>query len=90
VPTYGKGELNPEYGLYVEREFSVYTKMPSGRYMDIVDNGVVVKRRNGLTTQKWIFDDKTKTIKSVAFNGKSFHLSPTASNKDLRIHTTTS
>lgn len=66
MPTYGKGELNPDYGLYVEREFSVFTKMPSGRYMDIVDNGVVVKRRNGLSSQKWFFDDKTKTIKSVA------------------------
>lgn len=90
TPSYKKGELNPDFGLYVEREFSIITKMQSGRYMDLVDNGVVVKRRNGLSTQKWYFDDKTKTIKSVAYTGKSMHISPTGSNRDLRIHSTSS
>lgn len=57
-----KGELNTEYGLYVERPFHVISKLGAGRYLDVVWNKLVVKTRNGFDSQVWIFDQLTKTI----------------------------
>ena len=37
-----KGELNKEYGLYVERPFYVVTAMSSHRYLEVIDNRVIV------------------------------------------------
>jgi len=63
--------------------------MPSGRYMDIVDGNVVVKRRNGFDSQKWFFDQKTRTVKSVAHKEKSWHMHPNGNNRDLIVYKTT-
>jgi len=60
-----KGELNKDFGLYVEREFHVVTFMASGRYLDLINNNIVLKTPNGFSSQRWFFDQKSKTIKSV-------------------------
>jgi len=33
-----KGEFSPDFGLYVERPFYVVTALPSGRYLDLINN----------------------------------------------------
>jgi hypothetical protein len=33
-----KGQLNKRFGLYVERDFYVQTELPSGRYLDLINN----------------------------------------------------
>jgi len=39
-----KGELNEKFGLYVERDFYIVSALPSGRYMDIINNrNMVIK-----------------------------------------------
>ena len=39
-----KGELNERFGLYVERDFYVETELPSGRYLDLINNrNMVIK-----------------------------------------------
>jgi len=88
VIEYKKGELNPDFGLYVEREFSVLTKMQSGRYMDVINHSVVIKTRNGNSSQKWYFDQKTKTVKSVMNKNKSWNIHNNGQNRDLSIHKT--
>jgi hypothetical protein len=62
-----RGELNTEYGLYVEREFYAISAMTSRRYLSwsTKGNNVVIKNANGSKKQRWIFDQNTKTIKSV-------------------------
>ena len=46
-----KGELNKRFGLYVERDFYVISKLPSGRYLDLLDNRrMAIKTRNGRKT----------------------------------------
>jgi hypothetical protein len=46
-----KGELNEEFGLYVERPFFVQTQMKSNRYLDIINNrNIVLKTPNGRNT----------------------------------------
>ena len=38
--------------------------MESGRYLDLLSNQMVIKTSNGRTSQKWFFNQKTKTIHS--------------------------
>jgi hypothetical protein len=61
-----KGELNEEFGMYVEREFYIETELSSHRYLDLIGNNVVLKTPNGFDSQKWFFEQKTKTIRSVS------------------------
>jgi hypothetical protein len=43
-----KGQLNKEYGLYVERPFHVISSLGSGRYLEVINNrNMVIKTRNG-------------------------------------------
>jgi len=47
----GKGELNKEYGLYVERDFHIVSELPSHRYLDLISNrNMVIKTPNGRNT----------------------------------------
>jgi hypothetical protein len=47
----GKGELNEDFGLYVERDFYVVTQMSSHRYLDLINNrNMVIKTPNGRKT----------------------------------------
>jgi hypothetical protein len=42
----GKGELNKEYGFYVERPFYVISQCGEKRYLDVVGKNIVVKTPN--------------------------------------------
>jgi hypothetical protein len=43
-----KGQLNKKFGLYVEREFYIVSKLPSGRFLEVPDNrNMAIKTRNG-------------------------------------------
>jgi hypothetical protein len=47
----GKGELNEDFGLFVERPFYVVSALPSGRYLDLINNrNMVIKTSNGRNT----------------------------------------
>jgi hypothetical protein len=60
-----KGQFNDRFGLYVERDFYVVSKLPSGRYLDLINNrNMVIKVSNGRNTQKWYFDQRSLTIKT--------------------------
>jgi len=42
-----KGQLNEEFGLYVERPFHVISAMNSHRYLEVINNrNMVIKTRN--------------------------------------------
>jgi hypothetical protein len=51
-----KGELNEDFGLYVERPFYISSAMDSHRYLDLINNrNMVIKTPNGRKTQIWYF-----------------------------------
>jgi len=51
-----KGDMNEDFGLYVERPFYIVSKLASHRYIDIIDNrNMVIKTRNSMKTQEWYF-----------------------------------
>jgi len=64
-----KGELNEDFGLYVERPFYVVSQMNSHRYLDLINNrNFVIKTPNGRSTQIWWFDQKSLTIRTKLNN----------------------
>jgi hypothetical protein len=64
-----KGELNEDFGLYVERPFYIQTALASHRYLDLINNrNMVIKIPNGRNTQVWYFDQKSLTIKTKLNN----------------------
>ena len=42
-----KGELNTEFGLYVERPFHIVSHMSRHRYLDVLGSNLVIKTPNG-------------------------------------------
>jgi len=64
-----KGELNEDFGLYVERPFYIVSGMKDGRYLDLINNrNMVIKTQNGRNTQVWWFDQRSLTIKTKLNN----------------------
>ena len=60
-----KGELNTQFGLYVDRTFYIVSELNNHRYLDLINNrDMVIKTRNGRKTQTWWFDQKSLTIKT--------------------------
>lgn len=85
-----KGELNRDYGLYVQRPFHVVTKMKSHRYLDILGRNLVIKTPNGRPSQVFWFDQRTKTVKSHWQKGWSFHWSNNGKGKNMQMYNTNS
>jgi membrane carboxypeptidase/penicillin-binding protein PbpC len=85
-----KGELNTRFGLYVERDFYVITKLSSGRYLDLTDNrNMAIKTRNGRKTQTWYFDQKSLTIKT-RLNNQSWDIKSAGKTNNMQVWSTNS
>jgi len=53
----GKGELNEEFGLYVQRPFYIVSALGSHRYLEVINSkNMVIKTKNSHKTQVWWFD----------------------------------
>lgn len=84
----GKGELNKEFGLYVERPFYVQSMCGEKRYLDVVDRNIVVKTPNEFDSQVWFFDQKTKTIKSQMYKDRSLDIQNSGNTSNLQLWNT--
>jgi hypothetical protein len=60
------GDWWADWGMYVGKEFSIVSKMPSQRYLDVRENNCVINKRSDRKTQKWVFDYESRTIINVA------------------------
>ena len=86
----GKGELNEEFGLYVERPFYIISEMKENRYLDLINNrNMVIKTRNGRNTQTWFFDQKSLTIKTQ-YNKQSWDIQNSGKTNNMQIWSTNS
>jgi len=79
----GKGELNREYGLYVERPFYIISMCGEKRYMDVIGRNVVVKTPNEFDSQVWYFDQRTKTIMNTLNKNKSLDIQNSGNTNNL-------
>jgi hypothetical protein len=69
-----KGELNTDFGMYVERDFYIVSELKENRYLDLINNrNMVIKTPNGRKTQLWYFHQQTLTIKT-RLNNQSFDI----------------
>jgi hypothetical protein len=84
-----KGELNKDFGLYVERPFYIVTQLSSHRYLDMVSNKFVIKTMNGRNTQEWWFDQKSLTIKTKSAN-KSWDIQSSGKTNNMQVYNTNS
>lgn len=85
-----KGELNKKFGLYVERPFYIVSALPSGRYLDLINNrNMVIKVKNGRNTQQWYFDQRSLTIKTK-YNNQSFDIKNSGKTNNMQIWSTNS
>lgn len=85
-----KGEMNTEFGLFVEREFYIVSQMASRRYLDIINGALAIKTPNGRDSQRWYFDQWTKTIKTVSDKKKSLNAVGKGTGLALNVEKTTS
>lgn len=84
-----KGELNEFFGIKVETGFHIISKMGSGRFLDLIDNRLVIKTPNGFKTQEWYFDQTTKTIKSAS-NDLSWDIMKNGIESGMQVYNTNS
>jgi hypothetical protein len=85
-----KGELNKDFGLYVEKNFHIVTRMRSGRYLDVVNGrNLVIKTRNGRKSQIFYFHQQSLTIRT-RYNNQSIEIQNSGRHANLRIWSTNS
>jgi hypothetical protein len=84
-----KGELNKRFGLYVQRDFHIVSRMGRHRYLDVISRKFVIKTRNGRKSQVWWFDQASLTIKSRHFN-QSWHIKSNGGAKEMEVSGTNS
>jgi hypothetical protein len=85
-----KGELNEEFGLYVERPFYIISRMKEHRFLDLINTRqFAIKTRNGRNSQVWYFDQKSLTIKSKV-NNQSWDIRNSGRTNDMQIWSTNS
>jgi hypothetical protein len=85
-----KGQLNKDFGVYVQRDFYIVSQLSSNRYLDIINTRqLVIKTPNGRSSQKWWFDQRTKTIKSK-WRGESFDIKSSGKTNDIQVWGTNS
>jgi hypothetical protein len=84
-----KGELNEDFGLYVERPFFIVSEMSNHRYLDLIGRNFVIKTRNGRTSQQWWFHQQSLTIKSKSMS-QSWDIKSSGKSQDIQVWSTNS
>lgn len=84
-----KGQLNKDFGLYVERPFYIVSQMRRHRYLESNGRNIYIKNKNGRDSQVWWFDQRSKTIKSKQF-GRSFDIQGAGKTANMQIWSTNS
>ena len=86
-----KSGLNSKFGFYINRPFYIVSSMPMRRVLEVVGGrNVVIRRRSNRNTQRWVFDQKSKTIQSFAYRTRSFDIQNAGRSANLQIYYTNS
>jgi len=85
-----KGEMNTDFGLYVDRDFFVVSQLKENRYLDLINNkNFVIKTRNGRKSQVWYFHQQSLTIRT-RYNNQSWDIKTSGTTRDMQIYSTNS
>ena len=84
------GEMNKDWGFKVNTPFHVISNLPDGRFLDLVGRNMLIKTRNGLPSQSWFFDQKTRTIKSTRTKSYSWDIQNAGRSSNMQAYNTNS
>jgi len=84
-----KGQMGT-MGFYVERPFYIVSELKKHRYIDLISANMVIKTPNGSDSQKWFFDQKTKTVKNLKESSKSLDIQNSGRSTNLQVWKTNS
>lgn len=85
-----RGEMDSYWGLRVNTPFHIVSGLADGRYLQNLGRQLVIKTPNGLPTQTWFFDQKTKTIKSWKNKGWSLDIKGSGRSSQMQAWNTNS
>jgi len=84
------GELNGDFGFYVNKDMHIISALGEKRYLDFFDGtNLVIKSQNGRRTQLWYFHQASRTVRSRN-NNKSFDIHNKGSSKHMQVYSTSS
>jgi hypothetical protein len=85
-----KGEYNPDFGLYVEKDFHIVSAMGQGRYIDFFDGrNLVIKTQNARRTQLWYFHQVSRTVRT-RYNNQSIEIHNSGKGTHMQVWSTNS
>jgi len=86
-----KGELNEDFGLYVERDFHIVSQLSSNRYLDLINNrNMVIKTSNTSKTQTWFFHQPSRTIRTRNGTNQSWDIQSGGRTSNMQVWSTNS
>jgi hypothetical protein len=86
-----KGQWNRDFRFKVGVDFYIVSRMGQGRYLSVINNyDVVIKRSYSSNSQKWYFDNNTKTIRNRKHGSYSLEIKNSGSANNARFYTTNS
>lgn len=80
--------LNKAFGFFVNRPFYISSLLPMRRVVSVRGSNLVINPRQKSNRQHFFFDSKTKTLKSVAYKGKSISIQSEGRSNNLRLDKT--
>ena len=80
-----KGQLNKQFGLYVQRPFYIVSALSRHRYLDVLGRNLVIKTPNGRNTQIFWFDQRTKTIRNKGVHQYSLNINGNGGSQDVTV-----
>jgi hypothetical protein len=84
-----KGELNKRFGLIVEEDFFIISRLGKHRYLSALNRNFVIKTRNGKPYQKWWFHQQSLSIKSRQYN-QSWTIQSSGNGQEMSVTGTNS
>jgi hypothetical protein len=84
-----KGEWNRDYGMIVDMDFYIISRLGQGRYIDYVTRDLVIKTQNGRASQKWYFHQPSRTIRGRSAN-QSIEIKSSGKSNQLHYYSTNS
>jgi hypothetical protein len=76
------GQWNREYGFIVNKDFYIISLLGQGKYIDYVGRDLVLKTQNGRASQKWYFDQPSRTVRGRSVN-QSIEIKSSGKSSDM-------
>ena len=85
------GDMMKDWGMKINTPFHVISNLPAGRYLDVpVGRNMVIKTRNGFSSQEWYFHQLSRTIRNMKHKTWSWDIQNAGRSSNLQAYNTNS